>query len=70
MSYYNFEGEKNIVAEEEHFMRLALDEAKKALAINEIPIGAVVVCNGKVIGRCNRTCGNAGVYLSCPNPWG
>jgi tRNA(adenine34) deaminase len=51
MSYYNFEENKNIVAEEEHFMRLALNEAKKALEAQEIPIGAIVVCNGKVIGR-------------------
>lgn len=51
MSYYNFEEHKNILAEEEHFMRLALNEAKKALEAKEIPIGAIVVCNGKVIGR-------------------
>ena len=32
-------------------MRLALDEARKALAQDEIPIGAVVVANGVVIGK-------------------
>ncbi len=32
-------------------MALALDEAKAALAQDEIPIGAVVVANGQVIGR-------------------
>ena len=37
--------------EDEHFMRLALHEAKKAYDAQEIPIGAVVVCKGKVIGR-------------------
>lgn len=51
MSYYNFEENKNPNQEDEHFMRLALNEAKKALELQEIPIGAVVVCNGKVIGR-------------------
>ncbi len=35
----------------EHFMRQALNEAHKALAEDEIPIGAVVVMNNKIIGR-------------------
>ena len=33
------------------FMREALFEAEKSLALGEIPIGAVVVCNGEIIGR-------------------
>lgn len=33
------------------FMLEALKEAKKALAADEVPIGAVVVLNGKIIGR-------------------
>ena len=41
---------------DEHFMRLALKEAEMALSENEIPIGAVIVANGKVIARAhNRT---------------
>ncbi|WP_370519536.1 tRNA adenosine(34) deaminase TadA [Listeria sp. PSOL-1] len=32
-------------------MRLALEEAKKASSIGEVPIGAVVVLNGEIIGR-------------------
>ncbi len=32
-------------------MRLALAEAKKAMQEDEIPIGAVVVCRNKIIGR-------------------
>ena len=51
MSYYNFEENKNATDEDEHFMRLALNEAKKALAEKEIPIGAIIVCNGKIVGR-------------------
>lgn len=51
MSYYNFEENKNSLAEDEHFMRMALDGAKKAYELQEIPIGAVVVSNGKVVGR-------------------
>lgn len=37
--------------EDIRFMRLALDEAKKAASQGEIPIGAVVVCRGQIIGR-------------------
>ncbi len=37
--------------EDIRFMRLALDEARRALERDEIPIGAVVTCRGAVIGR-------------------
>jgi tRNA(adenine34) deaminase len=37
--------------EDERFMREALAEARKALAKDEIPIGAVVVADGRIIGR-------------------
>ncbi|MDE5999049.1 MAG: nucleoside deaminase, partial [Bacteroidaceae bacterium] len=36
---------------DERYMRMALDEARAALAQDEIPVGAVVVANGQVIGR-------------------
>ena len=36
---------------DEKFMRLALNEARKALDEQEVPIGAVVVADGAVIGR-------------------
>jgi len=51
MSYYNFSEEKDPAAEDEHFMRLALQEAQKAYDLQEIPIGAIVVCKGKIVGR-------------------
>ncbi|MDK6233236.1 tRNA adenosine(34) deaminase TadA [Aerococcus sanguinicola] len=35
----------------EDFMRLAIAEAKKAEALGEVPIGAIVVKDGQVIGR-------------------
>ncbi len=35
----------------EYFMRQALIEAQKAEAEGEIPIGAVIVCEGKIIAR-------------------
>lgn len=36
---------------DEKFMRLALNEARKALDEGEVPIGAVVVADGAVVGR-------------------
>ena len=33
------------------FMKQALAEAKAALAAGEVPIGAVVACNGRIIAR-------------------
>lgn len=32
-----------------YFMQLAIEEAKKAEAIQEVPIGAVIVLDGEVI---------------------
>ena len=37
--------------DDNYFMKQALFEAEKAKERNEVPIGAVVVCNGKIIGR-------------------
>ena len=36
------------------FMRLALQEARQAEAEGEIPVGAVVVCNGRTIARAHN----------------
>ena len=33
------------------FLQAAIDEAKKGLAAGGIPIGSVLVCDGKIIGR-------------------
>lgn len=33
------------------FMKLALDEARKAFEADEVPIGAVVTLDGQIIGR-------------------
>nr|WP_121270076.1 nucleoside deaminase [Pedobacter schmidteae] len=51
MSFYNFSEEENPAAEDEHYMRLALQEAQKAYQAEEIPIGAIVVCKGRIVGR-------------------
>ena len=36
---------------DETYMRLALEEARAAAAEGEVPIGAVLVCDGEVVGR-------------------
>ena len=41
----------NIFFTDEYFMKEALKEANKALDANEVPIGAVIVSNSKVIAR-------------------
>jgi tRNA(adenine34) deaminase len=38
-------------ASHEHWMREALKEARKAAAMNEVPVGAVVVHEGRLLGR-------------------
>ena len=38
-------------AEDERWMALALEEARRAEAGGEVPVGAVVVLDGRVIGR-------------------
>ncbi|NOZ56388.1 MAG: nucleoside deaminase [Calditrichaeota bacterium] len=38
-------------ADDERWMREALAEARKALQKGEVPVGAVVVCEGQVAGR-------------------
>ena len=43
--------EKNNIQRDEKFMRMAIDEARKALKEQEVPIGAVVVCGDRVVGR-------------------
>ena len=37
--------------EDRKFMKEALKQAEKAIALGEVPIGAVIVENGKIIGR-------------------
>ncbi|WP_432714145.1 nucleoside deaminase [Pedobacter sp.] len=49
--YFNFTGEENPAQEDEHYMRLALQEAQKAYDADEVPIGAIVVCKGKIVGK-------------------
>jgi tRNA(adenine34) deaminase len=43
-----------LILDDKYFMREALKEAKHALQDGEIPIGAVVVCNERVIARAHN----------------
>lgn len=36
---------------DERYMRIALDEAHKAAEADEVPVGAVILCRGTIIGR-------------------
>ena len=40
--------------DDEKFMRMALKEAEQAAEENEIPIGAVIVCQGRVLSRAHN----------------
>ena len=37
--------------EDIHYMKLAIKQAKKATLLDEVPIGCIIVYNGKIIGR-------------------
>ena len=40
--------------DDNHFMRQALIEAQKAFDMDEVPVGAVIVCNQKIIARAHN----------------
>ena len=41
-------------ANDEHFMKAALDEARKAAEKQEVPVGAVIVCGDTIIARAHN----------------
>lgn len=41
-------------SDDERFMREALKEARRAFAADEVPVGAVVVCGGRIIARAHN----------------
>lgn len=43
--------EQNQAETDKKFMSMAIEEAKKALKEKEVPIGAVIVCGSRIIGR-------------------
>jgi tRNA(adenine34) deaminase len=42
------------VFSDESFMKEAFKEAQKAFALDEVPVGAVVVCNNRIIARAHN----------------
>lgn len=44
----------NGLEQDQFYMEMAIEEAHKAAAKGEVPIGAVIVHNGKVIGRAHN----------------
>lgn len=42
------------VFSDEHFMKEALKEAQKAFEQDEVPVGAIVVCENKIIARAHN----------------
>ncbi len=43
------------VYDDAYFMRQALLEAEKARELDEVPVGAVLVCGGRIISRAHNT---------------
>lgn len=44
----------NATADDTRYMKMALDEAVRAFDADEVPVGAVVVCKGRVIARAHN----------------
>ena len=49
MKYYSFE--EPLTSPDDFFMKEALKEARLALKADEVPVGAVLVGNGRIIGK-------------------
>lgn len=43
-----------MIFDDEYFMREALKEAEKAFVADEVPVGAVIVCDNKIIARAHN----------------
>lgn len=54
MSRDEQDNSEETAAEDLRFMRLALEEAAAAAEEGEVPIGAVVVCDGEVVSRAHN----------------
>ena len=45
---------QDLIFTDEYFMKEALKEADKALSMNEVPIGAIIVSNNKIIAKAHN----------------
>lgn len=50
----NAMADEKTTSDDERFMRMALEEAAAAAEEGEVPIGAVVVCDGEVVARAHN----------------
>lgn len=50
-TFWNPQRMDTISFSHEYFMREALREAAKAFELDEVPVGAVIVCNNRVVAR-------------------
>lgn len=50
ISYYSQDDSQDLNPDE-YYMRQALQEAQKAAERDEVPVGAVIVCQGRIIAR-------------------
>ncbi len=41
---------------DEYFMQEAIKEANKAMKLNEVPVGAIIVSSGQIIARAHNLC--------------
>ena len=39
------------MTDDERYMQLALAEAQKAFDMGEVPVGCIIVCSGRIVGR-------------------
>lgn len=46
--------ESELPDDDSRFMEIALKEAKKALELDEVPVGAIIVSGGSVIARAHN----------------
>ena len=51
METFQVTTDRTFTREDRKYMKAALKQAEKAIALGEVPIGAVIVENGKIIGR-------------------
>ncbi|WP_129716816.1 nucleoside deaminase [Pedobacter sp. SYP-B3415] len=51
MSFFSFEEEEPQPQQDDFYMGHALREAELAYSLEEIPIGAIVVCRNRIVGR-------------------
>lgn len=45
---------KNHAMDDKDYMAKALEQAREAAAAGEVPVGAVVVCRGRIIARAHN----------------